>query len=323
MKRILIIDNLNAFLRALNSDPHRTPSGILAGGVRGYLKILQKMVRITNPDRIFVCHDGEGGSKKRKRMFKEYKDGRKPIFFNPAIKKDSDNELENRIWQETRVVEYLNQLPVVQLMVEGVEADDLIAYLCKDEQFEDYQKVICSNDKDFFQLCDDKTVLYRPVKDQVYNKKNILEEFGIHPINFALARAICGDVSDNLPGVKGAGLATVAKRLHFLSEEKEYTLDDVLLHCRENSNGGQIKIYKEILKEQKKIKLNQRVMQLSYRPVTVETKKKIKMEIKGAECILNKPFFDGLAVEDGINDIDFSILFQNMQKLMLDNCKEK
>ena len=188
---------------------------------------------------------------------------------------------------------------------------------------DDCNEYICSNDKDFFQLCDDKTVLYRPVKDQVYNKKNILEEFDIHPINFALARAICGDVSDNLPGVKGAGLATVAKRLHFLSEEKEYTLDDVLLHCRENSNGGQIKIYKEMLKEQKKIKLNQRVMQLSYRPVTVETKKKIKMEVKGAECILNKPFFDGMAVEDGIDDIDFTILFQNMQKLMLENCREK
>ncbi len=132
MKRILVIDNLNAFLRALNSDPHMTPSGAAAGGVRGYLKILQKMIRITDPDRIIICHDGEGGSKKRKRMFKEYKDGRKPVFLNPFMKSNADDDFQNRIWQETRLVEYLNQLPLVQLMVEGVEADDIIAYVCKD-----------------------------------------------------------------------------------------------------------------------------------------------------------------------------------------------
>ena len=88
-----------------------------------------------------------------------------------------------------------------------------------------------------------------------------------------------------------------------------------------DTNG--VKIYKSILHEQKKIKLNQRVMQLSYRPVTVEAKKKINSEIKGAECILNKPFFDRMAVEDGIDDINFDILFENMNKLVLENCKDR
>ena len=279
------------------------------------------MIRICDPDRIFIAWDGEGGSKKRKRMFKEYKDGRKPVFMNPFMKNNPDDDLQNRIWQETRVVEYLNQLPIIQLMVEGVEADDIIAYLVNDEKFSDYQKVICSNDKDFLQLLDDKTVLYRPVKDEILNKKKVVDEYGLHPINFALSRSIVGDISDNLEGVKGVGLATVAKRFPFLAEEREYTLDDVLKHCREHST--EVKIYKSILQEHKKIKLNQRVMQLSYRPVTVETKKKINSDIKGAECILNKPFFDSLAVEDGINDINFDILFENMNKVVLENCKER
>lgn len=321
MKRILVIDFLNAFLRATLGDSHKTPSGTPAGGIRGFLKILQKMVRITNPDRIFICYDGEGGSKKRKRMFKEYKEGRNPLFINPHMKGSPDDELQNKIWQETRVVEYLNQLPVIQLMIEGVEADDIIAYVCKDEKFHDYQKVICSNDKDFLQLLDDRTVLYRPVKEQVLNKKTVIDEYGIHPMNFALARAICGDPSDNLDGVKGAGLATISKRFQFMSEEREISFEDILLHCREHR--GEIKLYANILSEQKKIKLNQRVMQLSYRPVTVETKKKINSDIKGAECILNKPIFDGMTVDDGIADIDFTILFENMNKLVLENCKEK
>lgn len=321
-KRILIIDGLNAFIRAIMSDPCNTPAGIHVGGVRGFLKILQKMVKISNPDRVFICWDGEGGSKKRKQMFKEYKAGRSPIFINPAIKNSNpEDDLKNRIWQETRLVEYLNHLPVIQLMINEVEADDLIAYIVKDSKFEDYQKVICSNDKDFLQLLDDKTVLYRPVKDVVMNKKSVIEEYSIHPVNFALARAICGDTSDNLPGVKGAGLATVAKRFPFLVEEQEYTFEDILYHCRERA--AELKIYKSILQEQKKIKLNQRVMQLSYRIVTGETKKKINSDIKGAECILNKPSFDALALEDGIADINFDVLFNAMEKLVLVNCKER
>ena len=53
-------------------------------------------------------------------------------------------------------------------------------------------------DKDFYQLCDDKTVVYKPVRDEFLNKKRIVEQFDIHPNNFALARAIDGDKSDNL-----------------------------------------------------------------------------------------------------------------------------
>jgi 5'-3' exonuclease len=320
-KRILIIDGLNAFVRAYSADPSRTPQQVPVGGVRGFLKILQKMIRITDPDRIFICWDGEGGSQKRKSMFKEYKQGRNPLTLNSQIAPNAEDELKNRIWQETRLVEYLNQLPIIQLMVEGVEADDLIGFIVKDPKFHIYQKVIVSNDKDFIQLCDERTILYRPVKDQILNIKTVLDEYNIHPYNFVLARAICGDVSDNLPGVKGAGLATVAKRFPILKEEKEYELDDILKICREKYHDQ--KIYKAVVQDQKKIKLNHKVMQLQYRLVTIENKKKILSGMKGEECILNKPLFDKMAVEDGIADIDFTQLFDSMKKIVLENCKDK
>jgi len=320
-KRILIIDHLNMVIRALMSNPSRTPAGIPNGAVVGYLKILQKMVRITAPDRIFICHDGEGGSKKRKRMFKDYKQGRNPLTLNSQIKASAEDELKNRIWQETRLVQYLNNLPVIQLMVDGVEADDLIGFICKDLKFYNYQKVIVSNDKDFIQLCDDKTILYRPVKEQILNTKTILEEYNIHPSNFVLARALVGDSSDNLPGVKGAGLATIAKRFPFLKEEKEYSLDDILKTSREKLHEQ--KIYKAVVQDREKIKLNHRVMQLQYRLVTVDQKKKIFQGIKGAECILTKPLFAKLASEDGMMDINFDDLFHYMEKIVVDNCPDK
>jgi DNA polymerase-1 len=320
-KRILIIDALNAFVRAYSADPSTTPQQIPVGGVRGFLKILQKMVRITAPDRVFICWDGEGGSKKRKRAFKDYKQGRNPLTLNSQIKANAEDELKNRIWQETRLVEYLNTLPLNQLMVEGVEADDLIGFLCNDIKFHTYQKVIVSNDKDFIQLCNDRTILYRPVKEQILTTKSILEEYAIHPVNFVLARAMCGDTSDNLPGVKGAGLATIAKRFPFLKEEREYSLDDILKTSRQNLHEQ--KIYKAVLQDKEKIKLNHKVMQLQYRLVTGDQKKEIFKGIKGSECILNKPTFAKLASEDGLMDINFEDLFHYMEKIVIDNCPDK
>jgi DNA polymerase-1 len=321
MKRILVLDSLNAFVRAYSADPSVNAKQIPVGGIRGYLKILQKMCRVTKPDKIIICWDGEGGSKKRKTMFEGYKAGRNPLTLNSKIKASAEDELQNRIWQETRLVQYLNELPVVQIMTEGVEADDLIALVCKDAKFSGFQKVIVSNDKDFIQLCDDETVLYRPVTDQVMNTKSVVEEYGIHPYNFAVARAIVGDTSDNLPGVRGAGLATIAKRFPFLSEAKEYTLDDVYLHCRTNVAG--VKIYKGVLQEQKQIKLNYRMMQLQYRLVTPDTKKQIFKDMKGSECVYNKDAFLKHATDDGIMDINFQILFETMEKIHLESCPEK
>ena len=74
------------------------------------------------------------------------------------------------------------------------------------------------------------------IQNEVLNKKRIVEKFGIHPTNFALARAIVGDKSDNLDGIKGVGLPTIAKRLPFLAEEKTYSIDEVTSFC-ENSNS--------------------------------------------------------------------------------------
>jgi DNA polymerase-1 len=321
MKRILIVDFLNAFVRAYSADPTVTPKGIPVGGIRGYLKILQKMVRVTNPDKIIICHDGEGGSQKRKNMFEGYKSGRSPITLNGNIKSSAEDELQNRIWQQTRLVEYLNILPLVQIMQEGVEADDLIALVCKDSKFAGQQKVIVSNDKDFIQLCDDETVLYRPVKEQILNIKSVVDEYGIHPYNFAVARAIVGDASDNLPGVRGAGLATIAKRFPFLAEGKEHTLDDIYKHCREHN--GELKIYKGILQEQKQIKLNHRMMQLQYRLVPLDTKKAIFKDMKNAECTYDKDKFIKYCTEDGFMDINFAELFKYMEKIQLANCPDK
>ena len=142
-KRVIIIDALNMFLRAYIVDPSLSSNGQPIGGLKGSIKILQKLVRISQPDSIVIVWDGPNGSRKRKTMDKNYKAGRKPIRLNRAFHNLTDNEeLQNRIWQQTRVIEYLNEMPVVQIMLPEIEADDVISHVSQLSHYDGWQKVI-------------------------------------------------------------------------------------------------------------------------------------------------------------------------------------
>ena len=149
MKRLMIVDALNMYFRAYIVDPSLSTNGQPLGGVKGFIKILQKLSRDLKPDLIAICWDGPGGSRKRRQIVKEYKEGRKPIRLNRETDLSENEELENKIWQQTRLIEYLNQLPIPQFMFPEVEADDVIAYVANSYHFQGWQKIIVSSDKDF------------------------------------------------------------------------------------------------------------------------------------------------------------------------------
>ena len=152
VKRLLVIDALNMYFRAYIVDPSLSTNGQPIGGLKGFLKILQKLIRETNPDEVVVCWDGAGGSRRRKSKNKNYKAGRSPIRLNRDIRTLSESEEhENKIWQQHRLIEYLNNMPVIQTMLEAVEADDVISYVVQDAKYSGWQKIIVSSDKDFFQ----------------------------------------------------------------------------------------------------------------------------------------------------------------------------
>ena len=96
MKRLLVIDALNMYFRAYIVDPSLSTNGQPIGGLKGFLKILQKLVRETTPDGIVICWDGIGGSQRKKTMNKDYKAGRKPLRFNRRmIQLDEKDQAEN------------------------------------------------------------------------------------------------------------------------------------------------------------------------------------------------------------------------------------
>ena len=124
-------------------------------------------------------------------------------------------------------------------MYEDVEADDIIAAITQSKALEDWHKVILSNDKDFMQLCDDKTILCRPAKKpwEILNTNRIVEDLSVHPVNMALARAIVGDKSDNLPGVPNIGFGRVNKFLNYLQKKVDDTYHHQIFFHYVNAQG--------------------------------------------------------------------------------------
>ena len=316
-KRLLVIDALNMYFRAYIVDPSLSTNGQPIGGLKGFLKILQKLVREMKPDEVVICWDGAGGSRRRKSKNKNYKEGRTPIRLNRDIRTLSESEeQENKMWQQQRLIEYLNEMPVIQLMLEAVEADDIISYVVQDSNYKGWQKIIVSSDKDFFQLCDEETVIYRPIQKKFVNRNNILEEYKIHPTNFALARAMVGDRSDNLEGVRGVGLASVAKRFEFLVEDKSFLVDDIMKRCEEVES--KLKIYNNIAENRSLIEDNYRLMQLYSPSISPQGKSKMRYALDNFVPEFNQTGAKTMMIKDGFGIWDCTDLFAFFKRVVSD-----
>jgi len=314
MNRMMIVDGNNSFLRNYVVDPSLSSNGEPIGGCKGFLKSLQKQCRIIKPDFVVVVWDGEGGSLKRRTQNKNYKEGRKPIRFNRPNTFMNDQQLHNnRAWQMGRVFEYLNELPVAQLISENVEADDLVGYIVS--RFPSVEKVIVSSDKDFFQLCDDKTIVYRPIQDKFVTKNSIVEDFKIHPRNFALARAITGDKSDNLVGVPRAGLKTIANRFPEMAEDRDVFINELIQLCE--GPDKKAKIYQNIVEHKQTVVENYKLMQLYTPAISTRTKAKIDWSLKECCTDFNLTKVNTMMLKDGFGNYNFGQLWATMRNISL------
>ena len=315
MKRAMIIDCMNIYLRSYIVDPSLSTNGHPIGGFKGFLKTLQKLCREIKPDMVIIAWDCGGGSRKRKTLNKNYKAGRSPVRLNREVRNMTlREEQDNKIWQQIRLSEYLNQLAVIQYCIEDVEADDIISYLVQNKRLADWQKIIVSSDKDFYQLCDDKTVIYRPTQKEVLNKYSIIEQHGIHPVNFALARAIAGDPSDNLKGVKGAGLKTISKRFPFMIENEDYLIEDIVKACEEEEK--KLVVHNRILENVSLIQNNYRLMQLYSPSLSPTVKSKINYILENADIEFNLTELRKMMLEDGFGEWDNTDLTIAMRKIV-------
>ena len=112
MKRLLIIDGQNMFIRNYVMSPQLDINGNPIGGLTGFMRSLQKEVRRAKPDRVVVCWEGPGGSQKRREKNKNYKLGRKAPKLNREYEfATPEEERENKYEQLLRLTEYLETCP--------------------------------------------------------------------------------------------------------------------------------------------------------------------------------------------------------------------
>src|SRR5690606_37944190 len=109
----------------------------------GFLKSLYSIIYLCKPDKVIITWDGEGGSAKRKQLDENYKAKRKPSKLNRAYEFNLDNPEENLAWQRVKLADYLDMLPVCQILIKGVEADDIISWVSRN--YPDDEKIIVSN----------------------------------------------------------------------------------------------------------------------------------------------------------------------------------
>ena len=217
-KKILLIDGNSMANRAFYATMGRmmkTPTGISTNAVYGFFQIMFKTIEEEKPDKIIVAFD-ISSSEKRTKIFSEYKAGRH--------KAPEDLTIQFPIIKE--LLKTMN-IPIVQK--DGIEADDILGAIAKKEGKKGNKIIILTGDRDYFQLVDininiryPKTIMGK-TEYIIYDNYKINEEYGLTPEKLIEVKALMGDASDNIPGVKGIGEKTALKLIiQFGSLEKIY-----------------------------------------------------------------------------------------------------
>ena len=292
---VLLIDGMNLFIRVFSAIPTTNEDGVHVGGIVGFLRSLAFNINMIRPTRAIIVFDGKGGSNRRRKIFPEYKMGRKMSYrLNRAHDfLTREEEQQMMIRQLNRVVEYLECLPVSIMNMEQTEADDVIGYLSK-HIYRNSKTTIVSTDKDFLQLVDKNTNVYSPTKKKMYDEEKVFEEYGIHPKNFLLFRMFDGDKSDGIPGVNGIGKKTLIKLFPFMETEQKFELDDIYRSAETQKNP----LCEKVLQSKDLLDLNRQLMDLEDGIISGQTKLKVKEIVERPIQRVIKHRFQTMFLED-------------------------
>ena len=230
MKKVILIDGNNFMFRsyyatAYTGNVMKNSKGFPTNALYGFINMMNKIIQEEKPEYMAVAFDI--GKNFRKMKYETYKDGR--------------SETPDELKQQMPVArEVLDAMGIKYFELEPYEADDIIGTFAKKcEEDDDYEALIISSDKDLLQLISHETsVKLLKTKDSIkYNPKNFKEEWGFEPIRMIDYKALAGDPSDNIPGVKGIGDKTAINLL------KQYdTIEDIYEHIDEIKGKMQEKL---------------------------------------------------------------------------------
>lgn len=200
-KELFLVDGSGFIFRAYHALPPLTrPDGTPVGAVMGFCNMLSKLLSTHRDAHIAVIFDA-ARKNFRNDIYAEYKAHRPPA--------PEDLVPQFPLMREAAVA---FGLPIMEM--EGYEADDIIATYAKLAEAEGTKVTIVSSDKDLMQLVRGDIKLMDPMKQIMIGAAEVFEKFGVTPDKVIDVQALCGDASDNVPGVPGIGVKTAAELIN-------------------------------------------------------------------------------------------------------------
>lgn len=213
VKPLILIDGSSYLYRAFHAMPALTNSkGMPTGAIYGIANMLRKLLSEYEPSEIAVVFDAKGKTF-RDELFDKYKANRSAM----------PSELVQQIEPIHAIIKAMG-LPIV--MIEGVEADDVIGTLAKQAAKNNVDTLISTGDKDLAQLVDNHVTLVNTMTDSILNPETVKEKFGIPPSLIVDYLSLVGDSVDNIPGVPQVGPKTAVKWLL-----EHGTLDNIIANA--------------------------------------------------------------------------------------------
>lgn len=213
MKKIVLIDGHNLLFRMFYGIPAsiKNTKGKEIKGLIGFIGSIKKITNELKPDSLFVVFDSETSKNNNLKVQKNYKNNRIDYTNIP--------EEENPFSQLAMIKKALAYLNIPYLEIEEYEADDYIASIIANKKSKKNQFIIVSTDSDFIQLIDKNTYLFIPrgKKSILLDEEKVRRKYNISPKKYILYKALVGDRSDNIKGIKGIGSITASKIVNYAS----------------------------------------------------------------------------------------------------------
>lgn len=246
---LVLVDGSSYLYRAFHAFPPLTNSaGEPTGAMYGVLNMLKSLISQVQPSHIAVVFDAKGKTF-RDEMFEQYKSHRPPM----------PDDLRKQIQP---LHDIIRALGIPLLVIEGVEADDVIGTLAVAASKANKKVLISTGDKDMAQLVDDNIMLINTMNNTLLDREAVIEKYGIPPELIIDYLALMGDSADNIPGVAGVGEKTALGLLQGIGSMAEIyaNLDKVA----ELPIRGAKKLGDKLLAEKE-------MADLSYRLATIKT----------------------------------------------------
>lgn len=218
--RLVLVDGSSYFFRAFHALPPLTNSkGQATGAIYGVVNMIKRLIKDYQPKQIAIVFDAKG---------KTFRDEWYPAYkaHRPAMPIELSSQFEP-------LLEFLRAMGLPLLIIDGVEADDVIGTLAHQATEKNLNVVISTGDKDMAQLVNQHVTLINTMSNLTLNTHGVKEKFGVMPHQMIDYLTLVGDTSDNVPGVTKCGPKTAVKWL-----AQYETLDNLVAHA--SDIGGKI-----------------------------------------------------------------------------------